>query len=299
MARSGAHSLPPAERRDAIADAVAVGLSLGLTVDGPVVLSDNHNLIVHLRPAPVVARIAVRTALIRPPEALGDSLRLASFLASAGMPVAPPADDIDPGPHRGPRTGRAMTLWRHLAAVPAGTVEPRVVGRTLRELHEAAAAYDGPVRHHGPLAEIAVLTDRIAPERPRAADEIRAFAARVDVADGPVQAVHGDAHLGNVMATRGGPVWIDWEESWRGPIEWDLATLDHRRRVFGDQVEPIGQALAAYGPIDEAAVDAWAPVVALWAFGWGTLGAIELREAISRNAEVRRAWLARRFGSPP
>ena len=149
------------------------------------------------------------------------------------------------------------------------------------------------------LEQIGLLVERIAADRPRAADEIRAFATRVDVADGPVQAIHGDAHLANVLATKGGHVWIDWEESWRGPIEWDLATLDHRRLVFGEQVEPIGQALAEYGTIDTAAVDAWAPAVALWALAWGTLGSIELGEAISRNAETRRAWLARRFASRP
>lgn len=300
MARSGAHSLSPAARRDAIADAVAVGRSLGLAIDDPVVLSDNLNLIVHLRPAPVVARVAVRTALVRPPEALGDSLRLAAFLAAADLPVAPPADEVDPGPHVGPATGRPMTFWRLLEGGPSNaSVDPGEAGRSLRAIHEAAAAFDGPLRHVGPIAEIGRLADRIAPVRPAAAEEIRRFLSRIEVSDGPVQAVHGDAHLGNMFVGPERQVWIDWEESWRGPIAWDLAALDHQRRVFGQLAGPISAAFASYGPVDDVAIDAWSPVVALWALAWGTAGAIELGESISSNARTRRRWLRARLGEAP
>jgi aminoglycoside phosphotransferase (APT) family kinase protein len=294
MAKSGAHSLPAKERQAAIADAVTVGRRLGLRIAEPIVLSDNLNLIVEMRPAGVVARVAVRTALVRSSQALGDSLRLAHFLASAGLPVAPVAGGIDPGPHTGPATGRAMTFWRLLEPGPAGTsVDARAAGRSLRAIHEAAAGWDGELGHLGPLVEIDRLIERIAPHRPRAAEELRSFRAAVVVPDGPVQAVHGDAHLGNVFVVPGGQVWIDWEESWRGPVAWDLACLDHRRRVFGELVEPIGAAFAAYGPVDEADVEAWAPVVATWALAWGAVGAVELGQSISSRARRRRSWLTR------
>ena len=32
-------------------------------------------------------------------------------------------------------------------------------------------------------------------------------------------------HAGNLVATRAGLVWIDFEEICRGPVEWDLALL--------------------------------------------------------------------------
>jgi hypothetical protein len=56
-----------------VADAVAVGRAVGLEVGDPVVLKDSLNLLVWLRPAPVVARIQVRTALVRDPDAAADS----------------------------------------------------------------------------------------------------------------------------------------------------------------------------------------------------------------------------------
>lgn len=296
MARSGAHSLAPDERGAAIADAVSVGRSLGLRIDEPVLLSDNLNLIVELRPARVVARVAVRTAIVRSPAALGDSLAFASHLVAAGLPVAPPADDIDPGPHLGPTTGRPMTFWRLLeTGPPNASVDPREAGRSLRAIHEAAVGFEGTLRHIGPIAEIARLAERIAPQRPAAAEEIRGFLTRIVIPDGPVQALHGDAHLGNVFVERERQVWIDWEESWRGPVAWDLASLDHRRRVFGQLTGPIAAAFAAYGAVDGVAIDAWSPVVALWALAWGTAGAIELGESISSNARTRRGWLRARL----
>lgn len=296
MARSGAHSLFPAERRDAIADAVAVGRSVGLRVDDPVVLSDNLNLIVELRPAPVVARVAVRTGLVRTADALGDSLHLAAFLAEEGLPVAPPVDEVDPGPHLGPLTGRPMTLWRRLVAPsPAVPADPSEAGRSLRAIHNASVRYTGPLRHLGPLEEISRLADMIEPRRPRDAARIRRLEAAIVLPDAPVQAVHGDAHLGNVHVGTAGQVWIDWEESWRGPIAWDLAALDHRRRVFDELHVEIGAAFGAYGEVDGDAIAAWAPAVALWALAWGTFGAIELGEDISDNAKRRLRWLEQRL----
>src|SRR4029453_9332529 len=149
---------------DLVADAAAVGRGLGLAVDDPVVLKDSLNLLVWLRPSPVVVRVQARTGLVRGPEALADSLTLARMLVDAGLPVSPPVDDVDPGPHVG-ATGRAMTLWRHLD-VRDDAVDPAFVGSTLRQLHDAAAAYEGPMRHAGPVEEIGRLAAILARERP-------------------------------------------------------------------------------------------------------------------------------------
>ncbi|MBX3229103.1 MAG: phosphotransferase [Labilithrix sp.] len=39
------------------------------------------------------------------------------------------------------------------------------------------------------------------------------------------QAVHGDAHIRNVLATARGVLWTDWEDAFLEPIEFDLACL--------------------------------------------------------------------------
>lgn len=280
--------------RSAIADAVAVARGLGLVVNDPVALKASLNLIVWLRPSPHVARVALRTSLVRDPNVLADSLALAAFLAAAGAPVVGPATDVDPGPHRGPG-GWVMTLWPQLA-IRAEAADPHAAGHALRDVHEAAAGYDGPLRHVGPLAEVERLAGRIAGTRPRDANRLRDFAARIVLPDLPHQALHGDAHLGNVVATPDGVRWLDWEESWRGPRAWDLAALDHRRR-FGELEAEIGAAMDGYGVSGEQrdAIEAWAPVIALWAAAWGLLG-WSSQGVVGRNTRRRLEWLRLRLG---
>jgi Ser/Thr protein kinase RdoA (MazF antagonist) len=256
------------------------------------VLKDSLNLLVWLRPSPVVARIQVRTGLVRSPDAAADSLALARFLVGAGLPISPPVDDVDPGPHAGV-TGRTMTLWTWLDIDDAAP-DPAEVGRTLRGLHEAMAAYDGPLRHVGPLDEIGRLVDVLATHSPKDAARIAELRARLVLPDLPVQAVHGDAHHGNVVMTAAGVRWIDWEESWRGPVAWDIACLEHRQATFGGFERETRDAVAAYGPIDADAVRAWLPVVALWAAAWGLVGGLE-RPDWTVAARRRIAWVASRL----
>ena len=273
-----------------VADAIAIGRGLGLTVDEPVILKDSLNLLVWLRPSPVVARIQFRTGLVRDAAAVADSLALARFLADRGHPVSPPADDVDPGPHVG-STGRVMTLWRHLELLE-GLPEPRATGRTLRRIHQAAAAYDGPMRHVGPVEEVGRLAEVLRSRLPDDAARLLELRDRLDLPHLPVQALHGDAHLGNVVRTTAGACWVDWEESWRGPLAWDLACLDHRRATFGETAEATQQAFAGYGSHDAEAIAAWLPVVALWAGAWGLVGEVEgLRW--QPNARVRLDWVER------
>jgi thiamine kinase-like enzyme len=40
----------------------------------------------------------------------------------------------------------------------------------------------------------------------------------------PHQPLHGDAHLGNVIAGAQGVLWTDWEDAFSGPVEWDVAS---------------------------------------------------------------------------
>ena len=41
----------------------------------------------------------------------------------------------------------------------------------------------------------------------------------------PVQPLHADAHLNNVLNGPDGPLWNDWEDTCIGPLGWDAACL--------------------------------------------------------------------------
>lgn len=85
----------------AVRAAVSLAATHGVISPDPVVLQDGSNVIVHLRPAPVVARIAARTALVRPSVAdhLARDLAVSAFLSSRGVPVVTPSAELPPGPH--------------------------------------------------------------------------------------------------------------------------------------------------------------------------------------------------------
>ena len=69
-----------------------------MRVDEPVVLRDAWNVLVHLKPAPVVARVSSGAATMDPQDIVRE-LAVAGHAARAGAPVAPPSDLLDPGPH--------------------------------------------------------------------------------------------------------------------------------------------------------------------------------------------------------
>jgi aminoglycoside phosphotransferase (APT) family kinase protein len=77
-------------------------------------------------------------------------------------------------------------------------------------------------------------------------DRAEAAAARLDA---PVQVVHADAWLGNVLRTPDGPVWTDFELTSVGPRELDLTCNDTSARDRGRS--PQDEAfLAGYGEHD-------------------------------------------------
>jgi hypothetical protein len=207
----------------------------GLPTSHPVVLRDLTNLIVHLRPAPVVARVQLTLGALRGLAWARTEIAAAQFLAAAGAPVAPPASDVDPGPHE--VDGLLATFWTYVDHDPA-LADATTAGRSLRELHEAFAAYDGELPTCDRLGEVRRLVDD---------PELRAFAERLPPLDGGP--IHGDAHLGNVLWTREGPLWSDLENICRGPREFDLACLGFRPSPEADA------AIAAYGEHDAEAVE--------------------------------------------
>src|ERR1017187_7134148 len=80
----------------AVQAAVQAAAGLGVTSDEPVVLADGANVIVYLRPSPVVAKVAASTAAVRADTAgwLKRELDLAQFLAAAGVPGMTPSPHI-------------------------------------------------------------------------------------------------------------------------------------------------------------------------------------------------------------
>jgi aminoglycoside phosphotransferase (APT) family kinase protein len=239
-------------RERALRAAVAVAEEKGLRFSKPAVLANASNLLVHLRPAPVVARVPTTIAAVRPGTAwFAREVAVAGHLARCGAPVVAPSAEIDPGPHV--HDGLPVTLWA-LVEATGGALDARAAGRALHTCHEALADFPGVLPDHAIFREARAILARLdAAGALEPADAALArrdgarLAARIDALDVPLQAIHGDAHLGNVIQTARGPLWNDWEDAFRGPRAWDLACLHAAARAFGQAPEPVATAQAGYG----------------------------------------------------
>jgi Phosphotransferase enzyme family len=232
----------------AVAAAVAVAGAQGLRCDAPEVIADGSNVLVHLQPAPVVARVATTTALVRKPVQrwMQIDLDVAGYLAQKSFPVVAPSRELAPGPHL--HDGLTMTFWEFVEHDRNAVASVEEVGALLRELHGALRGYRGELRQLSPFAEIPEWLDEI--EHWETVDEAdiamlrRGYAeitARIDRLKLPEQALHGDAHKKNVLKMSRGLVWTDFEDACRGPVEWDIACFV---RTSGEDRKA---ALAAYG----------------------------------------------------
>ena len=215
---------------DPLRTVVKVARGHGLPTSDPLVLRDLTNLIVHLRPAPVVARVQLTLGALRGRAWAETEIDAALFLAPSGCA------DRAAGPRCRPRTARGGRHARHLLAARRPRSRARravAAGRSLRELHDAFAAYEGELPTCDRLSEVRGLV--VDPE-------LRALAERLPPLEGAP--IHGDAHLRNVLWSPRGPLWSDLENICRGPREFDLACLRFRPLPESDA------AIAAYGDHD-------------------------------------------------
>ena len=263
----------------AVRAAVAAARGQGLPVLDPRVVRDSTNVLVHLAPAPVIARVSLTFARLRGADWAAEHVRLASFLADAGAPVAPPAADVDPGPHV--CDGLCVTFWALVDHDPA-RARPAAVGHALRDLHEALSAWREPLASCDRLGEVGRLLASLEPSEVVSAAELEGLRSlHAGLSPLPGRPIHGDSHFRNVLWTRDGPLWTDLENACEGPVEWDIACITWR------DAPGTAEALAAYGPYDEEVASAVMPALMLFLAAW-TIVVAERQPTPGGVGEARR-----------
>ncbi|MGW4486515.1 phosphotransferase [Amycolatopsis sp. NPDC004368] len=208
----------------ALAAALSVARRHGLATGSAEVLHDRSNVLVRL--GSVVARVPGTTRLLRPDATawLARDVAVSRYLTQSGVLVVSPTTDPPAGPHFS--GGLPVTLWHWTPHDPDHRHTPEEVASSLATVHRALLAYPGELPHRGPVDELLGALDRHGATMDGAAPALRAEALRLAAAlPDSTQALHGDAHPGNVIATAQGPCWLDFEDTWRGPLAWDLAIL--------------------------------------------------------------------------
>jgi hypothetical protein len=240
----------------AVAAAQAVARRHGVACGQAVRMAAGSNVLVHLKPAPVVARVMTATAVLHDDVErwLAREVAVGAFVAARGDSVVPPSDILPPGPHE--QDGLWMTLWKfvpHDAQAPLP--KPRELGRSLRRLHAALADFPGDL---APLSETRDWLERLLVElRPSPSltrpdiDWLRfkldALTPAVFDSSLPAQALHGDVSLSNLLRTESGLVWNDLEDVCAGPVAWDISGLVASARARGQSATFVEELVAAYG----------------------------------------------------
>jgi hypothetical protein len=247
---------PGTER--ALTAARAVALANSVACEDAVVVAARSNVLVHLKPAPVIARVMTGTALLHGDVErwLTREVAVGTFLGERGLAVAP-SDVLAPGPHQ--HEGLWMTFWEfveHDASRPL----PRAheLGGRLRELHDALADFPGEL---GQLSDVRDWLDRLLAglhpsprltlqERDLLRSHLLELTPSVFESSLPTQAIHGDASISNLLGTENWLIWNDLEDTCIGPVHWDVAGLIAESRARGESEAFIADFLHAYGGPD-------------------------------------------------
>jgi Ser/Thr protein kinase RdoA (MazF antagonist) len=274
--------------------AVTVAARFTINSTEPVVLADGANIVVHLRPAPVVAKVAASTPEVRPrvQDWLQRELDVSTFLAAEGAPVVPPSPELPATTHHG--DGHVMSFWQYLP--PADPERPlradeKTIGSMLRDLHAVLRRYPKALPELAPLQDIPAFLARPQTQldqkgKAALAAAYQRLTARLNQAKDQ-QALHGDAGAGNLMATGRGWLWHDFEDTCSGPPAWDLAASTSSRYQDGPRV------LAAYrDPVAPEELAVCEQLRQLHLTVWYNLYAERLPELGPRAAELLASWPA-------
>ncbi|MFC5823637.1 phosphotransferase enzyme family protein [Nonomuraea insulae] len=208
----------------AVAAAMSIASSLGLTADDAVVLHNSNKLALRLLPCDVLARVAPVAQQVAQFE-----LELAQRLAETGSPVAALEPRVEPRVYE--RDGFAVTLWTFYEPATPGEVPPADYAHALGRLHDGMRKLDVPTPHFTDRVEEAQQLVASRDRTPELADAdrellggtLRSLRRSIGERGGAEQVLHGEPHPGNLLSTKSGLLFIDFETCCRGPVEFDLA----------------------------------------------------------------------------
>lgn len=225
------------------AAATALAGELHLRVDDAVVIQNSNTLALRLLPCGVFARVARAGQ-----EEAALEVELALRLAGTASPVAALDPRVEPRAYE--RDGFAVTLWTYYEVVTADLDLPGAYADALQRLHTGMRSVEIATPHFLDRAEEAEWLVTHRDETPALAEAdrhlllgtLRSARERIRRRGAAEQLLHGEPHPGNLLSTREGLLFIDFETCCRGPIEFDVA---HVPEEVSDRYPDVDQDLLA------------------------------------------------------
>jgi Ser/Thr protein kinase RdoA (MazF antagonist) len=180
--------MDPSQVQRAVEAGSSTASALGLRVEGAVVVHNSNRVVVRLAPCDVLAR--VRPLVHQAADDL--EVEVARRLTETGSPVAEVA----------------------VVRLHAG----------LRQLEVRAPHFTDRVAEAQRLIADPAQTPELAgPDRELLGDILRRLGIGLSGPGTGEQVLHGEPHAGNLLRTRDGLLFADFETCCRGPVEFDLA----------------------------------------------------------------------------
>jgi hypothetical protein len=208
----------------AMAAATALAGELHLRVDDAVVIHNSNKLALRLLPCGVFARVALVGQ-----EVAALEVELALRLAGTASPVAALEPRVEPRVYE--RDGFAVTLWTYYEVVAPDLDLPGAYADVLQRLHTGMRSVEIATPHFLDRVAEAERLVRHRAETPALAEAdrhlllstLQSARERIHSRSAAEQLLHGEPHPGNLLSTRDGLLFIDFETCCRGPIEFDVA----------------------------------------------------------------------------
>ena len=208
----------------AMAAATALATELHLRADDAVVIHNSNKLAIRLLPCAVFARVALAGQ-----EVAALEVELALRLAGTASSVAALEPRVEPRVYK--RDGFAVTLWTYYEVVAPDLDLPSAYADVLQRLHTGMRSVEIATPHFGDRVAEAERLVTHRDETPALADAdrhlllstLQSARGRIRGRGAAEQLLHGEPHPGNLLSTRDGLLFIDFETCCRGPIEFDVA----------------------------------------------------------------------------
>ncbi len=199
--------------------------SLGLGAYDAVVLHASNRVTMRLTPADVVARVAPMSNHAN----VEFEIDVARRLAETDSPVATLDPRLEPRAYE--HDGFVMNLWTWHKPASHSEIAPAEYALALQRLHAGLREIDLPApRFTDRIAEAQRLVDDreltpelAEPDRAFLGDALRDLRWAIEKRGAVEQLLHGEPHPGNLLMTKDGPLFIDFETVCRGPVEFDIA----------------------------------------------------------------------------
>jgi hypothetical protein len=246
-------------------------MAYGIVPDRCEILQNSSTLVVRLTQTLVARVVQDRDGPRQGTAWFARENALAQHLTQHGAPVIPLHSGLPPGPHE--HLGYPLNFWEFVNRIDVEP-DPVQIGITLKKCHEVMKHF--PVS----LTPLAILSESLSILRDRQLFAMRTqrmlierLQSSLDVlANCTHQPLHGDAHVGNLMNTTRGLLWTDWEDTFAGPVEWDVASIIWNAQILDHDHKTVKAIRDAYGSLNEsvlsqclvaraAVISAWYPIL--------------------------------------